>query len=402
MPINTHPVTNEDVMAYLDGELSPADAAEMAAHLAQCRTCQELAADLQIVSRQLAGWTAGVSEGDGIPQNVVAALEARAANRKKRPASIWSWRFVQQHPGALTAAASIAVLVLAGVLYSTLRSPVSQSSMEAPRSAVAEMSLPAPAPSPVARSGRTSSATPKGQAMMSLGMEAQQRPPSAPLVVLTAELHLTARNFDTVRSEVDRILLRFGGHIAQLDTASPTGEARSLNATLRIPSPQLDPALSELRKLGHVDGESQRGDEVTQQSIDLEARLANARHTEARLVEILRTRTGKLSDVLEVEEKLSEVRGMIEQAEAEQKSLNNRVSFATVSLRVTEDYRPPLAVGTPSLATGLRDAAVKGVRAAFDGIVGVVQGTLEAGPSVLLVALLVCLPVYFVWKKLRH
>jgi RNA polymerase sigma factor (sigma-70 family) len=80
--------------------------------------------------------------------------------------------------------------------------------------------------------------------------------------------------------------------------------------------------------------------------------LNNARHTEQRLTQILATRTGKLSEVLEAEQKLAEVRGQIEQAEAEQKSLNNRISVATISLQVSEDYRAPLTGTTaPSVGT---------------------------------------------------
>lgn len=202
---------------------------------------------------------------------------------------------------------------------------------------------------------------------------------------------------------MDRILLQFGGHLAQLNISSPTGEARSRTATLRIPSPQLKAALAELRKLGHLDGESQRGEEVTQQSVDLEARLANARHTEDRLTEILRTRSGKLSDVLEVEEKLSQVRGEIERAEAEQKNLNNRVSFATASLQISENYRAPLAVSSPSsVGTRLSNSAVDGIHTAFNGFIGLIQELLSAGPSLLLWSLVLGLPSYFLWKKLRH
>jgi len=224
----------------------------------------------------------------------------------------------------------------------------------------------------------------------------------AALVVRTAELRLTASNFDSVRVDLDRILLQFGGHIAQLDVASPSGEARSLTASLRIPAPRLDAALAELRRLGRVDGESQRGEEVTQQSVDLEARLANARNTEQRLTEILRSRTGKLSDVLEVEEKLAQVRGQIERAEAERKSLNNRVSFATVSLKVNEEYHAPLAAPGVSLETRLGNAAVDGIRSAFNGIVLITEDLLEAGPSLFALALLLGLPAYFLWKKFRR
>jgi hypothetical protein len=231
---------------------------------------------------------------------------------------------------------------------------------------------------------------------------AQSPAADVPLVVRTAELRLTAQNFATVRADLERILLQFGGHIAQLNIASPAGGPRNLNATLRIPSAQLGAALAELRKLGRVEGESQRGEEVTQQSVDLAARLNNARHTEQRLTQILATRTGKLSDVLEVEEKLAQVRGTIEQAEAEQKSLNNRVSFATVSLQVSEDYRAPLAGAAPSVGTRLSNAAVDGLHTAFSGIIGLIQALLAAGPSLLFFGLLLGLPAYFLWKKLRR
>ena len=121
------------------------------------------------------------------------------------------------------------------------------------------------------------------------------------------------------------------------------------------------------------------------------------------MTQILAARTGRLSDVLEVEEKLSEVRGEIEQAEAEQKSLNNRVAFATVSLQVNEDYRVPLT-GTvePSVSTRLSNAGVDGLHKAFDGGVALIQVILSAGPSLLLWGAVLGLPGYFLWKKLRH
>ncbi len=59
----------------------------------------------------------------------------------------------------------------------------------------------------------------------------------------------------------------------------------ALNATLRLPAAQLDAALAPLRRLGHVHDESQRGEEVTQRHVDIEARLANAPNTEQRLTE---------------------------------------------------------------------------------------------------------------------
>jgi anti-sigma factor RsiW len=368
--MNTHPVTSEDVMAYLDGELSPKDAAEMAIHLAQCRTCQDTAADLQSVSRQLAGWTVEATEADGIPASIATALEVRAAGKANPPASNWSWLLA--HPRWTLAATPLVVVVLALMFHSG--SEMRRVSMVKSLSSVPLNGR--------GMSSLTSLAPEQGTAI----------PQAAPAIVRTAELRVTARNFDTLRGDLDRIVLQFGGHIAELNVTSPSGESRSLTAVLRVPAPQLEAFLGELRKLGRVDGESQRGEEVSQQAVDLDARLANARHTEQRLTEILRTQTGKLADVLAVEEKLAEVRGMIEQAEAEQKSLNNRITLATVSLNASEDYRNPLS-------TSLGTAAVDGVRIAFNGTVEFVHALLEAGPSLLLFAVIFGLPAYFLWKK---
>jgi hypothetical protein len=369
--MNNHLVTSEEVMAYLDGELSPKDAAEMAVHLAQCRACQDTAADLQGVSRQLAGWTAETTKADGIPASIATALDARAAVKPKRPVSIWSWHFVFEHRRAAMAVTPFVLVILALVFHSGL---------EKRRPSVVRLS-----DSPV--NGRQMSLNSSTMAERFIPVSE-----ATSLVVRTAELRLTAHNFDSLRADLDRIVMQFGGHIAELNVTSPNGESRSLTAVLRVPAPQLDAFLGELRKLGRVDGESQRGEEVTQQSVDLEARLANARHTEQRLTEILRTQTGKLADVLAVEEKLAEVRGTIERAEAEQKSLNNRVSLAAVSLNANEDYRNPLS-------TSLGTAAVDGVHIAFNGTVAFVHALLEAGPSLLLLAALFGLPAYFLWKK---
>jgi hypothetical protein len=363
--MNTHPVTSEDVMAYLDGELLPKEAAEMAVHLAQCRTCQDTAADLQSVSRQLAGWTVEATEADGIHVNIATALEVRAAGKAKPSASGWSWLFARRT--WVLAVTPLVVVVFLTLFQTANRSNYAPARMRK-QSDLAVMYDAAPS------YNRTSP------------------PPTAPIVVRTAELRLTARNFDTLRADLDRIVIQFGGHIAELNVTSPSGESRSLTAVLRVPATQLEAFLGELRKLGRVDGESQHGDEVTQQSVDLDARLTNARYTEQRLTEILRTQTGKLADVLAVEEKLAEVRGTIEQAEAEQKSLNNRVTLATVSLNASEGYRDPLS-------TSLGTAAMDGVHIAFNGTMAFVHALLEAGPSLLLFAAIFGLPAYFLWKK---
>src|SRR5258706_7489565 len=119
--------------------------------------------------------------------------------------------------------------------------------------------------------------------------------------------------------------------------------------------------MAEIRKMGIVDQESRGGGEVTQQYTDLVARLSNARNTEKRLVQVLAERTGKVGDVLQVEREIARVRGEIEQMEAEQRDINKRVQYATITLRVAEEFKADLLSPAPSSGTRLSNALVAGV-----------------------------------------
>jgi hypothetical protein len=132
-------------------------------------------------------------------------------------------------------------------------------------------------------------------------------------------------------------------------TVSGAGSGRSLSATLRIPSAQLDTTIADLRRLGRVEQESSRAEEVTQRYVDLNARLINARAGEQRLLQLLRRRTGRLSDVLEVEEQLTRIRGDIESMTAEMKTLTHQIDYATVTLQASEIYRETAATAPGSL-----------------------------------------------------
>jgi hypothetical protein len=138
---------------------------------------------------------------------------------------------------------------------------------------------------------------------------------------------------------------------------------------------------------------------VTAQYVDLEARLGNSRQTEQRLADLLRNRTGKLSDVLEVEQEISRVRGEIEQMEAERKNLSKQVSYATLSATITEDYKAELEVVPPSTPTRLANAAIDGYRSMVDGIVSLALFLLSTAPTLILWGGIIFLLCRLIWRK---
>ena len=171
--------------------------------------------------------------------------------------------------------------------------------------------------------------------------------------------------------------------------------------TLRVPASQLDATLAEIRNLGRVESEQQGGEEVTQQVVDLDARLANSRNTEQQLDDILRHRTGKITDVLEVEREIDRVRGDIERMEAERKSLGDRIDFATIHVWINEEYKAHLDQSAPSTLARLRNAAIEGYRNVADSVTSIALFLLSYAPVVILWSLVVFFPARYAWRRLR-
>jgi hypothetical protein len=224
---------------------------------------------------------------------------------------------------------------------------------------------------------------------------------TGPMIVRTGGLTLTTKEFDKARTGLEEILKRHGGYVGQLNVTAPSGSGRTLNATLRVPADQLDATMAELKKLGRVDVESQSGEEVTQQYVDLVARLANARNSEQRLTEILRHRTGELSDVLAVEVEIERVRGEIEQMEAERKNLAHQVDFATLNATLTEEYENQLQAVPVSTFTRIRNAAVDGYSTVTESVVSLVLFLFSYGPVLLLWGGLLFFSLRIIWRRLR-
>lgn len=221
------------------------------------------------------------------------------------------------------------------------------------------------------------------------------------MVVRTAELSLTTTDFDQSRARIEETLKKHRGYLGDLTVSGNPSSARILTATLRVPADQLDVAMAELKSLGRVESESQKGEEVSQQYVDLEARLLNARNSEQRLTELLR-RAGKLSDVLEVEQQIESVRESIERMDAERKNLARQVAFSTVNMKIAEDYRERVQVVPDSTSTRLRNAAVEGYEMMVSGLINLLLFLVSWGPSLLLWGAILFFPVRWLWRRLRR
>jgi hypothetical protein len=445
MITTAHPVAPEDLMALLDGELPVDEARVVSAHLDQCAECAELTAQFRTVSRSLSGWT--VPEAPSSLEESVMAQAAQGSSATKPGRTVRlsfrNWRLWAIGCGG--AVAAVLVLVLVGVSLSYYedhpgRVAYQVQSQTPSHSEVAEFASSGASQRRVATEQKSEAlqgdaplmnsvaatdpgAVAKSRAMRSQPMQgmsagiATRRPndvggggtssataaAASPMIARTATLTVMVKDISAARTSFDAILARHHAYsaelvVALLEDAPPHG----IQASLRIPAPELGAALIEFKSLGRVQKESQSGEEVTQQHTDLAARLQNSRETEQRLRDILAQRTGKIEDVLQVEEEIARVRGEIEGMEADQRALEHRVDFATVDLQLVEEYKEQFSTPSTSVSTRIGNAFVDGMRNAASMMLGLVLFIEEAGPVVLIWLVILGVPTLLVWKRYRR
>ena len=165
------------------------------------------------------------------------------------------------------------------------------------------------------------------------------------MLVRTGQVVVQVESLERSIEAVRKIAAALGGYVGNV--SMNTGENEVHNATLEvtIPTARFDEAMSGVKPLGTVESSSATAQDVGEEFVDVNARMANSKRLEARLVTLLGTRTGKLEDVLAVERELARVREEIERSETRVRYLSTRIAMSTIAVTVHE--KAPLVASQP-------------------------------------------------------
>lgn len=162
--------------------------------------------------------------------------------------------------------------------------------------------------------------------------------PSDRMVIRTARIQIRAELPAQVVARAIELAERGGGFVSNSESHGVGDDIDAARATLRVPSDRFEELIAALRAEGDLLSEQLGGDDVTEQYVDLAARLRSQRKLEERLLDIL-DEVGSVEDALSVEAQLTRVRTEVERLDAQKRSLQDRVSFATVDLTVSSPVR---------------------------------------------------------------
>lgn len=202
---------------------------------------------------------------------------------------------------------------------------------------------PAAPPSPAAGFAAASDAISVPSSLPAGDTAARAAAPS--MVIRTGSARIEVDSLAPAVARVRGLAAQLGGWVASSSISSGRDELHEATLELKVPAARWDDALAGLSPIGHVENVTSQSQDVGEEYVDVSARLDNARRLEQRLLQLLATRTGKLSDVLAVERELASVRGEIERYEGHLRYLRTQVAMSTLSVTVHEP--PPLLARTP-------------------------------------------------------
>jgi hypothetical protein len=162
------------------------------------------------------------------------------------------------------------------------------------------------------------------------------------LVIRQGQASIEVDSLGPAMAELRRMVQRAGGFVADASVQSGRNQLRSATLELKVPASRFDELTEGLEPLGRLQFVNVGAEDVSEEFVDLSARVVNGRRLEDRLVELLRTRTGKLQDVLTVERELARVREEIERMEGRLRFLKTSSQLSTLSVNLYEP-RPIVA-----------------------------------------------------------
>ncbi len=156
------------------------------------------------------------------------------------------------------------------------------------------------------------------------------------MIIRTANASIEVDSLEPAVALLSQLAERVGGYVAGTGIVTGKGQLRQAFIEVKIPAQRFDEVVAGLKPIGKLESVNVNTQDVGEEFVDVTARMDNAKRLEGRLIDLLATRTGKLKDVLDVEQSLARVREEIERYQGRIRYLAAHTAMSTLSVSVHE------------------------------------------------------------------
>ncbi len=212
-------------------------------------------------------------------------------------------------------------------------------------------------------------------------------------VVRKASIDLSSPDVRVAASKAAFLVNEAAGEYVEASNIYGQDKQSTAQLTIRVVASRLSEVMGELRGLGTVVAETADGKDVSEQVVDIDARLRNETRIEEELLKLLASReSAPLTEVLELRKEVNASRERIERLTAQRDGLYRLTSLATILVNIRYDWKEPevAAVGWWStFRTSMSNAGADGLRTLSDAIAFIVWLVLAGLPWWILIAVFV-------------
>jgi hypothetical protein len=182
-------------------------------------------------------------------------------------------------------------------------------------------------------------------------------------LIKSSHIYIEVEDYQGAYLRIKEIVSSHSGYIA--DTSEKDDEGRKYGyVVVRVPKEHFEDTTEEIKTLGEVEEARTTVEDVTEEYVDLEARLENLKKQEERYQEILAAAV-TVEEILEIEAELERVRGEIESYEGKIRYLNDSIEYSSIQVSLTEP-------GAEKIEIGLIDALRRALQAFFAALRAVI------------------------------
>ena len=222
--------------------------------------------------------------------------------------------------------------------------------------------------------------------------------------IITVYLSAETEDLDTMTAALDEHIKALDGYVEDQNiyngSAYSSRRYRNANLTVRIPAENVDRFTQEVSGIANVISQEKNLEDVTLNYVSTESRMTALQTEEARLLELM-AQAETMSDLLEIEARLTDVRYELERVTSQLRTYDNQINYATIHLDISEvqEYTP---VEEPTLWERIRTGFTKSLKDLGESLQDLLVFVIIAAPFILVyggIAMVVILLLLSVTKK---